>query len=66
MTELRSSISSKETPENEKTKKIVNIVEKILEFNKQQKGKGRPSNLAHVAKVFERLRIKILTPKQML
>ena len=31
-------------------KKIANIVEKILDFNKRQKGKG----------------IKILTPKQML
>ena len=33
-----------------KTQKIVNIVEEIIGFNKQQKGK----------------RIKILTPKQML
>ena len=58
--------------------KIVNIVEKILNFNNQQKGKGRshmlasrPSNLACVAKVSERkvsdhLNLKILSPKQIL
>ena len=43
-------ISIKEIPENENLKKVVNIVEKILTFNEQQKGKG----------------IKILTPKQTL
>ena len=47
---LRNSINSKDISENENPKKVVNIVEKIVEFNKQQKGKG----------------IKILTPKQML
>ena len=58
--------------------KIVNIVEKILNFNNQQKGKershmlaSRPSNLACVAKVSERkvsdhLNLKILSPKQIL
>ena len=35
---LRSSINSKEIPENENLKKIVNIVEKIMDFNKQKKG----------------------------
>ena len=34
------------------------MLKKILEFNNQQKGKGRPSNLA--------TQLKILTPKQML
>ena len=48
MINLRNSINSKEIPENENLKKIANIVE-ILDFNKQQRGKG----------------IKILTPKQM-
>ena len=49
--ELRNSINSKEIPENENPKKIVNIVEKILNFNKQQKGKGRPSDLdIHIKK----------------
>ena len=47
---LRNAIIRKEIPENENPNKIVNIVKKILDFNKQQKGKG----------------IKILTPKQML
>ena len=27
-------------PENENTKKVVDIAEKILDFNKQQRGKG--------------------------
>ena len=44
--ELRSSIIRKEIPENEDSNKILDIVEKILDFNKQQKSKG----------------IKILTP----
>ena len=47
---LRNAINRKEIPENENPNKIVDIVEKILNFNKQQKGKG----------------LKILTPKQML
>ena len=50
MTELRNSINSKGIPENENPKKVVNIVEKIIDCNKKQKGKV----------------IKILTPKQML
>ena len=49
MINLRNSINSKENPENEKLEKIANIVEKILNFNKQWKRKG----------------VKILTPKQM-
>ena len=50
MINLRNSINSKQIPENKNPKKIVNIVEKILDFNKQQKGKG----------------VKVLTPKQIL
>ena len=50
MIELRNFINSKEFLENENPKKVVNIVEKIIDFNKKQKGKG----------------LKILTPKQML
>ena len=57
MIDLRNSINNEEITENENPKKVVNIVEKILDLNKQQKGKGRPSDLA--------TRIKILTPKQM-
>ena len=47
---LRNIINRKEIPENENPKKVAKIVEKIVDFNKQQKSKG----------------IKILTPKQML
>ena len=51
MIELRNSINSKEIPENENPKKVVNIVEKIIDFSKKQKeGKG----------------IKMLTCKQIL
>ena len=48
--DLRNNINRKEVPENGNPEKIDNIVEKILDFNKQRKGKG----------------IKILTPEQML
>ena len=61
---LRNSINSDEIPENENLKKVVNIVEKILDFNKQQKSKGLPgisaSCLLDLAK-----HIKMLTPEQM-
>ena len=64
--DLMNAINKKEIPENENLNKIANIAEKILYFNKQQKGKGRLSDLPHVAKVFDNMWIKILTPKQML
>ena len=48
--DLRNAFNRKEIPANKNPNKILDIVEKILDFNKQQKGKG----------------IKILTPKQML
>ena len=64
MIELKNSINRKEIPENENPEKIVNIVKKTLNFNNQQKGKGRsrmlalrPSDLAridHVAKISNR------------
>ena len=47
---LRNNTDIKEISKNENSKKVVYIVEKILDFNQRQKGKG----------------IKILTPKQML
>ena len=47
MTKLIENINLKEFPENENLKKVIDIVEKILSFNVQQKGKG----------------IKMLTPK---
>ena len=37
--ELRNSINSKEIPENENPKNVVNIVRKIIDFNKK-KAKG--------------------------
>ena len=55
---LRNAIDKNEILENENPKKVINIVEKILDFHKQRKGKGRPSDLAN--------HIKILTPKRML
>ena len=67
--DLRNPITKNKITENE----IVNILEKILDFSKQQKDKGRPgmltlrpSDLARVAKVFDPKGIKILNPKQML
>ena len=51
------SINSKQIPEK-KSEKIVNILEKILDFNKKQKPKDLRLDLAKC--------IKILTSKQML
>lgn len=50
LTDLRNVIIKKETPKNENPNKTINIVEKVLEFNNQQKSR----------------RLKILTPKQKL
>ena len=44
---LMEGINLREFPENENSKKVANIVEKILNFNEQRKGRG----------------LKILTPK---
>ena len=49
LTDLRNDINRKEIPENENPKKLADIVEKIVDFNKQQRGKGLPSDLASVA-----------------
>ena len=48
MADLKSAIIEKEITENENPNKIVDIVKKILNFNKKQKVKG----------------LKILAPKQ--
>ena len=37
---LRNAINRKEIPQNENLNKTADIVQKILEFNKQQKSKG--------------------------
>ena len=58
LTDLRNNINRKEISENEIRKKVADIVEKILEFNKLQKGYGIPSD-------FDRTQLKILTPKKM-
>ena len=76
--DLRNAIIKSEIPENKNPNKKLDTVEKIHDFNKQQKAKesvsmfaSRPSDLAsvarvvRVAKVFDLTRIKILTPKQM-
>ena len=55
MIDSLNAINKKRIPENENPNKIVDIVEKILGFNKQHKGQGSPSDLA--------IHIKILTPK---
>ena len=77
--DLRNDIIKSEIPENKNPNKKLDTVEKIHDFNKQQKAKesvsmfaSRPSDLAsvarvvRVAKVSDLTRIKILTPKQML
>ena len=45
--ELKKDINTKKIPKN----KTVDLVEKVLNFNKQQKGKGLPSDLACLARV---------------
>ena len=71
--DLRNDINRKEIPENKNPNKVADIVEKILNFNKEQEGKRLPrtlaslrSDLARVAKVFDRTQLRILIPKQML
>ena len=44
LTDLRNNINRKEISENEIRKKVADIVEKILEFHKLQKGYGIPSD----------------------
>ena len=58
MIDSGNAIVRKKIPENKNPNKTVNIVRKILNFNKQQKGKGLPSDVA--------TQLKILTPKQIL
>ena len=58
MIHLRSSVNSKGIPEKENPIKIIDLVEKIINFSKELKGRGRPSDL--------NLRLKIITPKQIL
>ena len=48
LVELKNTIDWKEVPKNQSPEKVVDIVEEILNFNKQQKGKGIPWDLAKV------------------
>ena len=66
LTELKKDINTKKIPKNGDQNKTINIAEKILNFNKQQKGKELPSDLACVAKISDHSNLKILSPKQML
>ena len=75
MIDLRSNINREKIPKNENPRKLVNIVEEIFDFNKRQKGKRLPSDLACVGKVSDRkffnrkvsdrTRLKLLITKQM-
>ena len=51
MIKLKKDINIKKIRKDENPDKIVYIVEKILNVNKQQKGKGLPSDLARIARV---------------
>ena len=67
-------INTKKNPKNENPHKIVNVVQKILNFNKQQQVKGLPSDLARIArvakfsdyKISDHSSLKMLTLKKML
>ena len=56
--DFKKSVNGKEIPKNGNPNKIIDIVQKILDFNKQQKGRGCPLELA--------IHLKILTPKQII
>ena len=69
MIELKKDNNIKNILKNENANKIVDVFGKNVNFNKQQSGKGPPSNLgcmALVAKVSDNSNLKILTLKQML
>ena len=56
LTDLRSYINRKEILENRNPKKVVDIAEEILDFDKQKKGNRLPSNLAtHTKQMHQRL-----------
>ena len=74
MIELKKDINNKKIPRYENPNKLVDIVEKLLNFNMQQKGKELLLDFARRAcrakvsdhKVSDHSNLKILTPKQML
>ena len=71
---LKKDINRKKVPKNKGPNKIVDIVEKILNFDKQQKVKGLSSDVGRIVcvatasdhKTSDHSNLKILTPKQML
>ena len=64
--DLINEINRKEIPKNKHLDKVNDIAEEVPYIRKQQKRKGRPSDIAGVAKDFDCSRLEILTPKQML
>ena len=56
--ELRSAVNRSKIFNNGNPEKVIDIVEEIVNFNKQEKGKGLPLKC-------DREKLKILTPKQM-
>ena len=56
MIDLRNAANRKKILENENPDKLIDIAEEILNFNKQQKGKGLSLNVA--------TRLKILSSQQ--
>ena len=69
MIELKQDVNRKKVSKNENQNKIVDVVEKVLNFDKQPKDKGLLSDLtcvAHVGNVSDHFDLKMLTPRQML
>ena len=64
--DLRNVVIRRKNPKNENSDEVIDTAEEILNFNKQQKGKGLLSNSARAFKYFDRTSLKILTLKQML
>ena len=67
--ELKKDINTEKIRKIKNPNKIVDIVQKILNFNKRQKGKGLPSDLARIARVAtfsDHSNLRILTPKEIL
>ena len=72
--ELKKDINRKKVPKNKSPNKIVDIVEKILNFDKQQKVKGLSSDVGRIVcvdtvsdhKTSDLSNLKIVTPEQML
>ena len=56
--DLRNAVNRKEIHENENPDKVIDIVEEILNFNNQKKGKRLPLVLGSIAKVFDRISLK--------